>query len=99
VGLADAVAAVEVDAAGTGRNASRIRTASLWLDCCGSGMYVAKRASWKRGGGTISAISRSAATTGRRSDRAIGDTSPKGTVRSGVEDCPMCADCFLTLLM
>ena len=92
VGLADAVAAVEVDAARArrgpagflGRTSAACRrrprappprpaakplrtvTASVWLGWFGSGMYVSKRTESKRGGGTISATSRSAGTCGSR---------------------------------
>lgn len=54
-------------------NCSRTWTASYWLGWFGSGMYVPKLTSENRGGGTISATSRSAGTTGRRSASAIGE--------------------------
>ncbi len=112
VGLADAVAAVEVDAAGARRGlrglglpeaeeaaACRRRrraprrarprsrpgrwTASVWLGWFGSGMYVSKRTESNRGGGTISATSRSAGTCGSRAHRDSGAASAIGLEPGG----------------
>lgn len=55
-------------------------TASLWLGWFGSGMYVLKRTESKRGGGTISATSRSAGTCGSRAYRDSGVASAVGPV-------------------
>ncbi|GHI76999.1 hypothetical protein Sspor_25600 [Streptomyces spororaveus] len=53
-------------------------TASDWLGWVGSGSYVSKRTESNRGGGTISATSRSAGTRGSRAQRAWGPASAMG---------------------